>query len=203
MIEDTTLTQFIVEPIDPTLVLSPAPGEKAYSLKSIHHGECKNEEEEQSKLAETEVTPNTLGFELDFEVYMYPYDLVTYTTDKHVNAHFVWGDHAPGEKNYQEKCRFKPGEKVLCLMYEGYDVVFPAIVVGSLTREYLEELHRTSNDPLVSVLSCEEFIDSRLDWNWNSVIVRPLVRLKNDWEDMDETVVVNRVYLFPYKAFEI
>lgn len=203
MIEDTTLTQFLVEPISPSLVLSSQPGEKAYSLKSIHHGECKNREEEQSKLAEAEVTPNTLGFELDFEVDMYPYDLITYTADKHFNAHFVWGDHAPGDKNYQEKCRFKPGEKVLCLMYEGYDVVFPAIVVGSLTREYLEELHRTSNDPLVSVQSSEEFIDSWLDWNWDSVIVRPLVRLKNNWEEMGNTLIVNRVYLFPYKKFEV
>lgn len=203
MIEDTTLTQFIVESIDPTLVISSATGEKAYSLKTVNHGECKNEEEEQSKLAEAEVTPNTLGFELDFEVDMCPNDLVTYTADKQINGHFVWGDHAPGEKNYQEKCRFKSGEKVLCLMCEGYDVVLPAIVVGPLTCEYLEELHRTSNDPMVSAQSSEEFIDSWHDWNWDSVIVRPLVRLKNDWEEMDETIVVNRVYLFPYKKFEI
>ncbi len=88
-------------------------------------------------------------------------------------------------------------------MYEGYDVVFPAIVVDPLTREYLEELHRTSNDPLVSAQSSEEFIDSWLDWNWDSVIVRPLVRLRNDREEMGNTLIVNRVYLFPYKGFEI
>lgn len=134
---------------------------------------------------------------------MYPYELVTYMVDKQINAHFVWGDHAPGEKNYQEKCRFKPGEKVLSLMYEGYDVVSPAIVVGSLTRKYLEELHRTSNDPLVSAQSSEEFIDSWLDWNTDSVIVRPLVRLKNDWKEIGNTLIVNRVYLFHYKKFEI
>ncbi|MBO5062251.1 MAG: hypothetical protein J6C31_06510 [Prevotella sp.] len=134
---------------------------------------------------------------------MYPYVLVTYTEDKKINAHFGWGGHAPEEKNYQEKCRFKLGEKAICLMYEGYDVVFPAIVVDPLTREYLEELHRTSNDPLVSAQSSEEFIDSWLDWNWDSVIVRPLVRLRNDREEMGNTLIVNRVYLFPYKGFEI
>ena len=95
MTENTKLTQFIVEPIEPTLVLSSAPGEKAYSLKIVEHGECKNEEEEQSKLAEAEVTANTLGFELDFKVDMFPYVLVTYTVDKNLNAQFGWGGHAP------------------------------------------------------------------------------------------------------------
>lgn len=45
MIEDTALTQFVVEPIDPTLVLSSTSGEKAYSLKTVKHGERKTEEE--------------------------------------------------------------------------------------------------------------------------------------------------------------
>ncbi len=35
------------------------------------------------------------------------------------------------------------------------------------------------------------------------MIVHPLVRLKNDWEEMGDTVMVNRVYVFPYKKFEI
>ena len=36
MIEDTTLTQFIVEPIDPTLVLASAPVKKRTRLKPLN-----------------------------------------------------------------------------------------------------------------------------------------------------------------------
>lgn len=201
MIENTILTQFLVEPIDPSLVLSSEPGEKAYSLKSIHHGECKNEEEEQSKLAEAEVTPNTLGFELDFEVDMYPYELVTYTANKQINAHFEWGDHAPGEKNYQEKCQFKPGDKVLCVIHSGYDAVIPAIVVEPLDEQYVIQLYKEALEEGYGVPDTfEEFLETYYDWDWDAVIVRPLVRLKTDWEEMGETEAIQRVYLFPYKT---
>ena len=90
---------------------------------------------------------------------------------------------------------------MLCVIHEGYDAVFPGIVVGPLTCEYLEELYRQRSAG--SAQSREEFIDSWLDWNWDSVIVRPLVHLRNDWEEMGETVIINSVYLFPYKEFEI
>lgn len=33
------------------------------------------------------------------------------------------------------------------------------------------------------------------------VFVRPPIRLKNDCEEMGDTVMVNRVYVFPYKKF--
>ena len=202
MIEDTTLTQFLVEPIDSSLVLSSTPGEKAYSLKSIHHGKCKNEEEEQSKLAKTEVTANTLGFELDLEVDMFPYELVTYTVDKKLNARFVWGGHAPGEKNYQEKCRFKPGDKVLCVIHRGYEAVFPAIVVEPLGERHVKQRYKEAlEEDFPGPDTFEEFLETHYDWDWDAVVVRPLVRLKSDWEEMGETEIIQRVYLFPYKIF--
>jgi len=35
------------------------------------------------------------------------------------------------------------------------------------------------------------------------MIIRPLVRLKNEWEEMGDTVIVNRVYVFPYKKYQV
>lgn len=69
----------------------------------------------------------------------------------------------PEAKHHPEPCKFRAGEKVLCLIREGYDAVFPGIIVGPLTEDYLEERHRTSDDPLVTALRREEFIDSWLD----------------------------------------
>lgn len=92
---------------------------------------------------------------------------------------------------------------MLCLIHEGYDAVFPAIVVGPLTEAYLRTLYKTDIDLQIGYSSDDEVIEKWLDWNWDSVIVRPLVRLRNDWEEIGETAIVNRVYLFPYKKIEV
>lgn len=177
--------------------------ETAYSLRSISQGKFLSSREATEKLAGIVPTSSTLGFETGTDGDFAPAFLTTYNADKTENAEYLFGNHAPNETDYQTPCRFKPGEKVICLIHEGCDVAFPAIVVGPLTREYLEEFHRTSNDPLVTAQSREEFIDSWLDWNWDSVIVRPLVRLRNDREEMRETVIVNRIYVFQYQKFNL
>lgn len=138
------------------------------------------------------MTANTIGFELDFEVDMFPNVLVTYAEDIKCNAQFGWGGHAPGEKNYQEKCRFKPGDKVLCVIHRGYNAVV------ALGKQYVRQWYKEAlEEGYTAADTFEEFLETHYDWDWDAVIARPLVRLKNDWEEMGETVVVNRVYLFP------
>ena len=204
MIEDTILNQFCVRAIDKSAILSSESGERAYELETIHHGICEDESEEAERLASiSPVSQDTLGFELDFEVDMYPYDLTTFTSDKQVNAKFVWGGHAPGERKYMEKCRFNPGDKVLCVVHQGYDAVIPAIVVGPLSGKYIRGLYEIDSEMQLIYSSADEVIEDWLDWDWVSVIVRPLVRLKNDWEEMGEVVMIPRVYLFPYKGISI
>ncbi|MDE7462968.1 MAG: hypothetical protein K2M88_07395 [Muribaculaceae bacterium] len=203
MLEVTVINEFRVKPIDPEKVVSSVNGETAYSLESIPHGKCDIPTKEEEIISNIPVTDTTLGFESDTECDSDPYDLITYNADKSENAHYQYGDHAPGEEKYQEECRFKPGDKVLCLMYEGYDAVFPGIVVGPLTEEYLRKLYETDEDMQIGYSSADEAVEEWLDWNWDSVIVRPLVRLMNDWKEMGETVIVNRVYVFPYKKFKL
>ena len=203
MLEDTVINEFRIKPINPEKVVSSVDGETAYSLESIPHGKCDIPTKEEEMISNIPVTDTTLGFEKDTECDFCPCFLTTYNADKSENASYEYGDHAPGEDNFQEKCRFKPGDKVLCLMYEGYDAVFPCIVVGPLTEEYLRKLYETDEDMQIGYSSADEAVEEWPDWNWDSVIVRPLVRLKNDWEEMGDTVRVNRVYVFPYKKFEI
>lgn len=203
MLEDTLINEFRVKPINPEKVVSSEYGEVAYSLVTISHGECVTTEEEEEIISKIMKTETTLGFESDMECDFLPFVLITYNADKSENARYEYGDHAPGEGRYQEGCRFKHGDKVLCLMYEGYDAVFPGIVVGPLTEEYLRNLYDTDEDVQICNSSADEFVEKWLDWNWDSVIIRPLVRLKGVCEEMGDTVMVNRVYVFPYKKFQV
>lgn len=202
MIDDTVINEFRVKPISPEKIVS-SEGETAYSLETILHGKCVTTQEEEDIISKLIATDTTLGFESDMECDLAPYSLTTYNADKSENASYNYGDHAPGKIDYQEKCQFKPGDKVLCLMYEGYDAVFPGIVVGPLTEEYLRKFYDTDKDMQFAFSSADEAVEQWIDWDWDSIIVRPLVRLKNDWEEMGETVMVRRVYVFPYKKFEI
>lgn len=203
MIEDTTLTELRLKPIDPEKVVSSEDGERAHFLETVTHGEYRNSGELMGKLSEITASAATLGFECDTECDFAPCELTTYNADKSENAGYSLGGHAPGEKNHPAECRFSPGEKVLCLIYEGYDAVFPGVVVGPLTEDYLRRLYEKDKEMQIGYSSADEAVESWLDWSWDSVIVRPLVRLKNEWTEMGETVMVNRVYVFPYKKFEI
>lgn len=203
MLEDTTLTEFRVRPIDAKRIIEARAGETAYALDSVSHGTCENSEEERKKLASLKTAPSTLAFEFDTQCDNWPYVLETYNADKTLNAIYNYGEHSPKGECFQEKCRFNVGEKVLCLMFEGYNAVFPGIVVSPLTEDYLREFYEKNEDMQISYASAEEAISKWQDFHWDSVIVRPLVRLNNAWEDMPDTVIVNRVYVFPYKKFNI
>ena len=89
-------------------------------------------------------------------------------------------------------------------MHEGFDAVFPGVVVGPLSEEYLRPQYEIDEVMQEGYDSVDNLVKGWLDWNWDSVIIKPLVRLKNTWnEEMGDTVMVNRGYLFPYKKFEV
>ena len=204
MIEDTTLTQFCVAPLDKDRIVSVEGDEVAYAFESIFHGSYQTTEEETKALEAAPVTKRTLGYKLDMEVDFYPYTLTTYTAEKRFNARYDWGDHAPGEDKYQEKCHFKEGEKVLCVLQEAADIVFPAVIVGPINKEYIRSLIDRDNFFVIKFNSVDEAVEHWNDWDWDSVIVRPLVRVRDIFgEEIPETVLVQRVNIFPYKRFEL
>lgn len=115
MIEDTVISEFRLGQINSEMVVSSEDGETAYSLHTINHGKAMTLKEEEEILSKISIAGNTLGFKSDMECDLSPYCLITYNADKSENAKYTYGDHAPGKVEYQSECRFKPGEKVLCL----------------------------------------------------------------------------------------
>lgn len=203
MLDDYSLIEFRLKPIDPQIVISSEKGEVAYALDAIHHGIFITKKGAEEMLSEITTSAVTLGYEISDECDFEPNDLITFNDDKSVNSCYGYGGHTPGGKYYRTDSRFNVGAKVLCLMYQGYDVVFPAIVIVSLTEEYLRELYETDSELQFGYSSADEVVEKWFDWDWDSVVVHPLVRLRSDWEEMGETVIVNRAYLFPYKKYEL
>ena len=70
----------------------------------------------------------------------------------------------------------------------------PVKVIGAITpdseREYWEK------DEFYDTY--EDYVKDWDDWHWDSVVVHPLVKLKSKYEQMTDTEIVPRVYLFPY-----
>ncbi|MDE6079743.1 MAG: hypothetical protein K2G35_06740 [Duncaniella sp.] len=199
MLLDTVINEFRVKPIDPELVVSSVEGETAYALETIPHGRCDIPARDKEIISKLQATDSTLGFESATECDFEPYVITTYNADGSENACYQYGHNVSGEDSFQEESRFKPGDKVWCVLYEGFDVVFPGIVVGPLTEDYLRRLYDTNHDMQMGYSSADEAVEQWPDWNRDSVIVRPLVRLKNYIEEMGDTVMVSRVYVFPFK----
>lgn len=203
MIEDTELTEFRLKSIDPGKVVSSEKGEVAYSVEFVKHGTYSMPKQDVEHLAKITSSSNTFAFESDTECDFCPFVLATYNTDKSLNAEYRFGDHAPGENNYKTPIQFKPGDKVLCFMYEGYDAVFPGIIIGHFTEEALREFYESNEEWREGWSSVEEALEKFSDFSWDSVLIRPLVRLKTSWSEMGNVEVVNRVYVFPYKQFDV
>ncbi len=128
-----------------------------------------------------------------------PNKSIIYNKDFSVHSKYQKGGHHPDGRDFQENSGFKPGEKVLCLKFRGFDAVFPAIVVGPITKQYMRSVYK--NDEFISDFyrSFNAFLDDWTDWDWDSLIVRPLVRLNFGWEKMDDNFLVNRIHVFPYE----
>lgn len=203
MIEDITLVEYRVGPLPLNRIAGSDGKETAYELITINHGRYAKEGEESAKLKSLKSFPNTLGFESDIECDFAPLELITYNADKTINAEYRFGANRPSEINPNRETKYAVGEKVLCLIHQGYDIVFPGIIVGPITEEYVRNLYEIDEDMKIGYSSAEEAVEDWSDWDWDSFIVRPLVRIKNEWGKMGNEVLVNRVHIFTYKQFDL
>ena len=135
-----------------------------------------------------------LGYDVEEEEDMFPFREDVYNLKFELLTSFEWGGHLPGEKNFQEMGWLKPGDKVLAIVNDGFYAVIPCEIVGPITEEFM----KSSIDE--GPFSYEE--TELYDWDWDCVIAHPLVRLKDELEEMPEKIIVHRTNIFPYRKFE-
>lgn len=196
---NSDLKQYCVSPLEKEKIQFAEDGETAYELKESFIALCKNEDEKRAQLEEAPCTPDTLGYEIIHMYDYFPYELITYTADKKLNAEYTFGGHLPGEDRYQQACRFQIGEKVLCVIHQGYNFVIPAIVIGPFSEDVIKQWF----DELPEVDDYEHYVECFTDWDWDAVMVRPLVRVEDEFGLLGDTLAISRVYVFPYRKFEL
>ena len=138
-----------------------------------------------------------LGYVAEETEDMWPAQSQVYDAEWKLLSEYVRGGHRPDGKRYQEPCRFQSGDRVLTVIHAGFDCVVPAMVVGpqspELIRQYLEY-----DDDFLDTPSFEEIVGSYNDWDWDAVFVKPLVRLRNEYQKMSPIEPVPRIHLFPF-----
>ena len=129
---------------------------------------------------------------------MAPSLYVVYTPDFTVYSEYSEGEHEPGGNNYQEKCAFSPGDKVLAIIEN--EVLMPSTFVGPTSEEFFKECHRENG---VAEENIDNFVSDLWDWDWDSVIVRPLVKVKTEFREISSDTTAQRIYVFPYKDLQV
>lgn len=170
-----------------------------WKLDSRGIGEFKYFEDAFEAVSHVVFSPKKVfAYEVEIIRFTDPSVSVIYNKDLSVNSAYC--TRRRGSKiNATPTFSFKPGDKVLCLKYQGLDAIFPAVVVGPLTKEYLRQDYENNDEAKLFYSSFEEYLEQWSSWDMDSVVVRPLVHLNYGWEKMGETTIVNRVHVFPYE----
>jgi len=172
---------------------------RCWALDDKFLGDFACHEDAYSVISHVRYRPEALlGYEIETEDDMWPSEIKVYDPQLNIMAEYHEGKHSPGEEKYQEPCRFKAGEKALAVFYAGYNAVIPVTVIGPLDPDYWHKLYNKEEMIHDFFSTYESFQESLLDWDWDSVMVHPLVR----FDEMSETEIVPRVRLFPYSDFK-
>jgi ribonuclease J len=174
---------------------------KWWTLDQRHLGNFMNSDDAKAMLQSTVyASDRLLGRAVEEEEDMSPFCIEVYDPNfKQLNK-YEWGGHLPVECRYQEMGWLKEADKVLAIIRCGFDVVVPCEIVGPITEEFLKS--QTEADALCP-LSYDEIKEDMWDWDWDCVVVRPLVRLANEYDTIPELALVHRVDIFPYKEFDL
>ena len=77
----------------------------------------------------------------------------------------------------------------------------PCTIVGPVSEEFFKEKFRrrgAANEEVV-----EEMVSDLWDWDWDSVIVKPLVKVETEFREISSDTTAHRIYVFPYKELEL
>ncbi|MDE6754343.1 MAG: hypothetical protein K2J82_07010 [Muribaculaceae bacterium] len=139
--------------------------------------------------------PNRLlAYSIETNDDMAPSLYVVYTPDFIEYSEYSEGGHEPGGNNYQEKCAFSPGDRVLAII--GNELLMPCTLIGPTSEEFFKEKYRKCGAAEDKI---DEFVSQLWDWEWDTVVVKPLVKIDIGSGEMPSEITAQRIYLFPYK----
>ncbi len=171
-----------------------------YKVKQNNIGIFNSMKDALNILKKTVFAPNrVVGYQIEDTEDLAPFQLITYCPDFSINAEYRWGNHKPGCINFQESCKFRPKEKVLAA-YFPESFLIPCEIIGPVTKKLLWE-----NAKLEGFYnSYQDMVQDMWDWDWDVIAVRPLIEYEtSSGSTPRQFLLVNRVYVFPYREFDV
>ena len=137
-----------------------------------------------------------LGYAIEADEDMAPFLYVVYNPDFTEHSRYGEGGHNPEDECYQSYCEYTPRQRVLANID---DVLVPCEVVGPLTEDFLRKEYINEFGALKEEDS-QEYKSELWDWDWDKVVVRPLVKINTEYGEISSETAVQRIYIFPYKT---
>ena len=188
------------EPEKSDKVIDNPEGLQYWALDERSLGEFQCWKEAEFALHHAVYAPNRLlAYSIETEDDMAPSLYVVYTPDFTEYSEYSEGEHEPCGNNYQEKCHFSPGDKVFAIIENG--LLMPCTFVGPVSEEFFKECHRKNG--VEDEEKINKFVSELWDWDWDSVIVRPLVKVKSGFIDTSSEATAQRIYVFPYRELKL
>lgn len=190
------------ELMDETEIISKKSGEECYRLKEVNVGYFRTMAECEYVLDRTTYCPDkVLGYMITDEEDFAPMTTRILDTEKKPMSIYTDGEHKPNETRYHEPVNFQQNEKLLAVFEGPYNAIVPCILKGPITPESGREDFEM-NDTREYYDTYEDYVKDWGDWQWDSVEVHPLVKIRTEHSQMVDTMMVPRVYLFPYRIFK-
>lgn len=174
-------------------------GLRYWSLDDRSLGEFQCWKDADFALRHVVYAPNRLlGYSIESDDDMAPEICVVYNPDFTEHSVYTEGEHEPDGNNYQEKCAFSPGDKVLAIIEDA--VLMPCTFVGPASKEFFKEMYRKRGALEEKI---DELVSQLWDWNWDSVVVKPLVKIDTGLGEMPSETTAQRIYIFPYRDLRL
>lgn len=135
-----------------------------------------------------------LAYSIEADEDMSPWLYVMFNPDFTELSEYNNGGHSPEGGNFQNIAPYSPGDRVLVIID---DLLVPSIVVGPLTNDYLRKEYE--KDDSIPKDSFEDYLDQMWDWDWDKIIVRPLIKIKTPLGEISSETPVQRLNVFPYR----
>lgn len=99
----------------------------------------------------------------------------------------------------RKKCHFSPEDKVLAIIEN--ELLMPCTFVGPATEAFFKDCHRKTEWKMK--IKIGKLVSDLWDWDWHSVIVRPLVEVESGFIETSSDTTAQRIYVFPYRDLKL